>query len=1483
MVDDEGNIATSDDAFADSVDGEPGAQDDYESGLVEQGGRSHVKYQGHGKRDNHFNTLYPEQKTSLGTLLSTLKNEPGVFARTIGAWDAVKEQYGKDHSFLRPAENEALWQAVRKNTSSELDRETYLQHIDALPESERAAQLKALNKSHKRVRVERTANDEVADTIRPEQVESFREVRGERSLDVTPDSGMLYLERKAQVDKESGEVVGKDEAFLTSTYKLLRHVWAAEKRESEGRTKKAAGQGAKGDYEAVLRGTAALIASDNSFTGRVGFRRTPKHEIQWLAEDALAPHWLRLKFDVAAQAEDRATRERHIGRPKNFRPVPFRPNKRGIVPEQLPDGLKLGSSTVAQARKRAASERQSGQPMNFRLKERNTVGGMRLELLRLVKTKDVAYPLQKEIEAAIESGGDAVETLYTRLRDDWNREGAELGDVIPETSGRDDVTPLDLAREPEIHRGPDGARLGLADDAIGAGYEGHAPRSTKAAGSVGAPLGTVRREHKDKGIDFVKTPVRLGIASNEGDGLVPGTTHRKHIINVGGKKVGHVVLEKLADGTITGIHSISLLDVARNSGIGTQVIERVLKNQKQDITIRDVTSEQAKQFWKRFGVVFEGDNVNGVLPAPSGGTSAAQRIDAGGTAALREDRGGGRSGDRSVGRPVQTGAGAAQNSAGVERPRLAAEPQVGEQKGGGDAATPQLGLQHLLAADGRGVRPGETGRERSGAGRQAAKEEGSRAGQDAVADQLQAYLTLAEARGQQAVLAGALRTALKDHAAGARAATVQGALARAQKVLGELPATSTIAPVKQSQQASKTEASHEAMDDALYNEDYRALDTPEKMLTFAEHVVRRRVELDELEAERDLTKREVNIDARASQMIYDAKRYLESPDTYYGTDHSSFFYDLEGVKDADVDAYVQTFVETLAGKSKADGSKSSRIAASDPRKLFAPQWHEGFAKALDGIRAAFEKGGQAARAAGSQPLPMGRTPVVLRAVLDEHGKKVFRGSDYVVGAGSTVYLKGINQHALTDHKDSVPYSVLRNLPALLANPLAVFQSSANSADPHSFKVLIDAQSNAGLPVVVAFKPALAMQQLNGEAVNFQASIIPVSWSAVQAWNAEGLLRYYDERNPSILTQIAPHTRPKDTGASKPDSNYQGAGASQKTGFDPSVGVAAAPVNVMTAGTLEALPQAAWNAQTAASGRGSQRATPEEIAAAEQHILDTLGDSVELRLPKSLGDNSSGKWTPRAKKNLIQLALNGNVLGTAYHESLHEFFDLLGKSGNEATQALLKRAANNPLILRKLQKLLSEHPEAIKQLADPEEVFDATDPAAVARFERLFGKDFQAKDIQLDADGELDTDNAENQAAVMRWVNDAIMSPNASHRTIWGSDPHFQSFWHLKQFAYERDTWYDINGRIVFTNSKGLVGVGLPRKATRTTPKCRIETPDGKVREGTFGWEDLYKDGQSLVPDGTVVTQWVEDDTLPIGKYTKKRQYTAPFAGNPPGN
>ena len=94
---------------------------------------------------------------------------------------------------------------------------------------------------------------------------------------------------------------------------------------------------------------------------------------------------------------------------------------------------------------------------------------------------------------------------------------------------------------------------------------------------------------------------------------------------------------------------------------------------------------------------------------------------------------------------------------------------------------------------------------------------------------------------------------------------------------------------------------------------------------------------------------------------------------------------------------------------------------------------------------------------------------------------------------------------------------------------------------------------------------------------------------------------------------------------------------------------------------------------------------------------------------------------------------------------------------------------------------------------------------------------------------------------------------------------------------ERDTWYDIQGRIVFSRNVGLVGVGLPRKGSRTTPKTRMTTPDGKSKDGNHGWEDLYKDGTFFIPDGTTVDMTITDDTLPGGPRQVTRSFKAPFA------
>ena len=94
---------------------------------------------------------------------------------------------------------------------------------------------------------------------------------------------------------------------------------------------------------------------------------------------------------------------------------------------------------------------------------------------------------------------------------------------------------------------------------------------------------------------------------------------------------------------------------------------------------------------------------------------------------------------------------------------------------------------------------------------------------------------------------------------------------------------------------------------------------------------------------------------------------------------------------------------------------------------------------------------------------------------------------------------------------------------------------------------------------------------------------------------------------------------------------------------------------------------------------------------------------------------------------------------------------------------------------------------------------------------------------------------------------------------------------------DHGTWYDITGRIIFTINIGLAGTGLPRKGSRTSPKTKITTPDGKVRAGNHGWEDLYKDEKWLVPDGTIVTMEVTDDTLPGGPRQVTRTFKSPFA------
>ena len=90
------------------------------------------------------------------------------------------------------------------------------------------------------------------------------------------------------------------------------------------------------------------------------------------------------------------------------------------------------------------------------------------------------------------------------------------------------------------------------------------------------------------------------------------------------------------------------------------------------------------------------------------------------------------------------------------------------------------------------------------------------------------------------------------------------------------------------------------------------------------------------------------------------------------------------------------------------------------------------------------------------------------------------------------------------------------------------------------------------------------------------------------------------------------------------------------------------------------------------------------------------------------------------------------------------------------------------------------------------------------------------------------------------------------------------------YENERETWYDAMGRIVFTVSKGLPSVGLPRRAIKGDVSYGLVAPHRFENRIALGWEDVCN-----LNEGTV-TREVEDDTQVGGPVRKTIEYHAPF-------
>lgn len=167
-----------------------------------------------------------------------------------------------------------------------------------------------------------------------------------------------------------------------------------------------------------------------------------------------------------------------------------------------------------------------------------------------------------------------------------------------------------------------------------------------------------------------------------------------------------------------------------------------------------------------------------------------------------------------------------------------------------------------------------------------------------------------------------------------------------------------------------------------------------------------------------------------------------------------------------------------------------------------------------------------------------------------------------------------------------------------------------------------------------------------------------------------------------------------------------------------------------------------------------------IKEAKNVMLDKHDDSAMMQRAEMFGTADSGTFM-----TVMNQHSGGTYMGGRARQWSDTLFKYNGMSGwNRGIRAYATAVAERIILNMK------------------KEGIDPKDKAAVAYFERLYGKGFTPTDIKVDSEGKLAMDSA-NIAAVNRWVHDAVLAPNAAHRPYILNDPHFQIFAHLKSFAY----------------------------------------------------------------------------------------------------
>ena len=137
----------------------------------------------------------------------------------------------------------------------------------------------------------------------------------------------------------------------------------------------------------------------------------------------------------------------------------------------------------------------------------------------------------------------------------------------------------------------------------------------------------------------------------------------------------------------------------------------------------------------------------------------------------------------------------------------------------------------------------------------------------------------------------------------------------------------------------------------------------------------------------------------------------------------------------------------------------------------------------------------------------------------------------------------------------------------------------------------------------------------------------------------------------------------------------------------------------------ALDQANYSSMTKSRANVDPNASPrtaQQDAALNAYLDKVLGPSIARDLNANIPH--AGEFVKAGTQHLINISRFAmDPWGTGHHEALHSFFASMREASPTGEVArVLERAASSTPVLNQLRKLLKDHPEALKQLSDPEE-------------------------------------------------------------------------------------------------------------------------------------------------------------------------------------